>query len=102
MPFARFTLVIVVLGAGVFRDGRAADLRAEALADGCTSCHGIEGKSRGYIPSLDKLSRAEFVRAMQEFQSQKRAATIMNRIVRAYSAEEVALLADYFTAENGR
>jgi sulfide dehydrogenase cytochrome subunit len=100
MPFTRFTLVMLLLATGF--DARAADARGEALADACTSCHGIEGRSHGYIPSLDKLSRAQFVQAMEDFQAQKRAATIMNRIARAYSKEDMALLADYFTSGNVR
>jgi sulfide dehydrogenase cytochrome subunit len=70
---------------------------AEALADGCTSCHGIEGHSRGYIPSLDALSRKQFVQALREYREQKSPATIMNRIARTYSPAQIELLADYFT-----
>lgn len=102
MTNLRLTVAALLLTAGNMHPADAADSRGEALADACTSCHGIEGKSRGYIPSLDKLSRAEFVQAMADFRSQKRTATIMNRIARAYSAEEAALLADYFTAGGGR
>jgi len=72
--------------------------RAEALADACTSCHGIKGRSHGYIPSLDTLSRIEFLQALEEYRRQKRSATIMNRIARSYTAEEIELLADYFTS----
>jgi sulfide dehydrogenase cytochrome subunit len=71
--------------------------RGEALADGCTSCHGIRGASQGYIPSINHMSRAVFVRAMTEYRNQQRSATIMNRIARAYSPEEIELLADYFS-----
>jgi cytochrome subunit of sulfide dehydrogenase len=101
MPLTRFTLMTALLAIGVPQHARAADVRGEALAEGCTSCHGIEGRSRGYIPSLNNLSHAEFVRAMEDFRAQNRPATIMNRIVRAYSAEEVALLADYFASGRG-
>jgi sulfide dehydrogenase cytochrome subunit len=74
----------------------ADDPRAEALADACTSCHGIAGRSHGYIPSLNAMSRTQFIQALEEYREQKRAATIMNRIARAYTPAEIALLADYF------
>jgi cytochrome subunit of sulfide dehydrogenase len=78
---------------------RAADeAPAEALADACTSCHGIQGRSRGYIPSLTALSRTQFIRALQEYREQKRAATIMDRIARSYTPREIELLADYFAS----
>jgi sulfide dehydrogenase cytochrome subunit len=102
MTCARFIPVLLLLIAGSICDARAADPRGEALADGCTSCHGIQGASRGYIPSLDRLSKADFTRAMGEFRAQKRPATIMNRIARAYSDEDIVLLADYFAAGAGR
>jgi cytochrome subunit of sulfide dehydrogenase len=101
MTWAQYFLVILLLIAGSVRDVRAAD-PGEALADGCTSCHGIQGQSRGYIPSLDQLSKADITRAMIEFRAQKRPATIMNRIARAYSDEEIALLANYFAGGAGR
>jgi sulfide dehydrogenase cytochrome subunit len=76
----------------------ADDPRAEALADACTSCHGIQGRSRGYIPSLNTLSRTQFIQAMHEYREQKRPATIMNRIARTYTPADIELLADYFTS----
>jgi cytochrome subunit of sulfide dehydrogenase len=101
MTGARFMVLMLLLIAGSVRDARAAP-PGEALADGCTSCHGIQGRSRGYIPSLDRLSRADFTRAMIDFRAQKRTATIMNRIARVYSDEDIALLADYFAAGASR
>jgi len=93
-------LILCVLGA---RSAVAADLsRGEALADACTSCHGVKGHSRGYIPSLDSLSRADFLQAMEGFRAPRSPATIMNRIVRTYTSAEVELLADYFTLDDKR
>jgi cytochrome subunit of sulfide dehydrogenase len=76
----------------------ANDGRGEALADACTSCHGINGRSHGYIPSLNTLLRAQFISALEDFREQKRNATVMNRIARAYTPAEIELLADYFTS----
>jgi len=76
--------------------------RGEALADACTGCHGIEGQNQGYIPSLNTLTRAQLIQAMAEFREQKRVATVMDRIARAYTAAEVELIADYFTADAKR
>jgi sulfide dehydrogenase cytochrome subunit len=76
----------------------ANDPSAEALADACTSCHGVAGLSHGYIPSLAGLSRNQLVRALLEYREQKSPATIMNRIARTYTDQEIGLLADYFSS----
>jgi cytochrome subunit of sulfide dehydrogenase len=83
---------------GVSTAVAADDSPAAALADACTSCHGINGHSHGYIPSLVMLSRKQFIQALEDYRAQKRSATIMNRIARNYTPAEIELLADYFTS----
>ena len=68
------------------------------LADACTGCHGVDGRSRGYIPSIGGTDKAALFSALQSFRDPKSAATIMNRIVRGYSDPELAALAAYFSA----
>jgi cytochrome subunit of sulfide dehydrogenase len=68
----------------------------EALADACTSCHGIGGRSQGYIPSLAGAKKADLMRQLLAFRAQTGQATIMNRIARAYSDSELEALAGYF------
>ena len=89
-----FTVVTVTVTA----TATAADTaRGEALADGCTSCHGVLVASQGHIPSINQMSRVQFITALNEYREQKRTATIMNRIARTYTPEEIEQLADYFT-----
>jgi sulfide dehydrogenase cytochrome subunit len=73
---------------------------AEGLADGCTSCHGIEGRSQGYIPSIAGLSKATLLRELKAYRAQTAQATIMNRIARAYTDSELEALADYFSTRS--
>jgi cytochrome c553 len=87
--------VVLALGA---RTTIAADVsRAEALADACTSCHGINGRSQRSIPSLNTRSRAQLIQMLEAFRAQKQPATVMERITRTYTAAEIELLADYFS-----
>jgi sulfide dehydrogenase cytochrome subunit len=76
----------------------ARDLGGEALADACTSCHGLGGRSHGYIPSIAGVEKAVLLERLKAFRSQPTQATIMNRIVRAYTDSELDALADYFSA----
>jgi cytochrome c553 len=76
----------------------AMDPSAEALADACTSCHGVGGHSQGYIPSIAGVAKATLLRQLQAYRAQTAQATIMNRIARTYSDAELEALADYFSA----
>jgi cytochrome subunit of sulfide dehydrogenase len=76
----------------------AQGLSGEGLADACTSCHGIGGRSQGYIPSIAGIDKATLLRRLKAFRAQTAEATIMNRITRAYTDPELEALADYFSS----
>jgi cytochrome c553 len=93
---AAMALMAVALGA--HGPLSAEELRGEALADACTSCHGIGGRSRGSIPSLNTASKSALVRELKSYRDQSKPATIMNRIARAYSDADIDALAEYFSS----
>lgn len=68
-----------------------------ALADACTSCHGLGGRSSGAIPSIAGLDREALRSQLLAFREQKIEAAVMNRIARGYSEAEIGALADYFS-----
>ena len=76
----------------------AADPNAAGLADACTSCHGIGGRSQGYIPTIAGVERATLLRELLAFRVPNAPATIMNRIARVYTDPELEALANYFSA----
>ncbi len=67
------------------------------LADACTSCHGLGGRSSGAIPTIAGLDRQALLSQLQAFRDQKVEAVVMNRIARAYTEAEINALADYFS-----
>lgn len=70
----------------------------EILASGCTGCHGTGGVSNGSsMPSLAGLERRYFMRVMNEYKYDQRAATLMDRIAKGYSGEELRRLSFYFS-----
>jgi cytochrome c553 len=83
---------------GFVATAQAQPPNAAGLADGCTSCHGVNGSSVGGIPSIAGHDRAVLVSELQDFRAQKGDATIMNRIIRGYSDAEINALADYFSS----
>jgi sulfide dehydrogenase cytochrome subunit len=79
--------------------GLAADTGEGArLANACTSCHGLEGHSLGAAPALAGQAEEDLLAKLKGFRDGTVPATIMNRIVRGYSDEELAALAAYFSS----
>ncbi|MGX2039695.1 c-type cytochrome [Methylocaldum sp. MU1018] len=73
---------------------------AANIALACGGCHGASGQGMGSIPAIAGIPESEFVRAMQEFQSGSRSATVMDRIARGYRYQDFVALARFF--ENRR
>ncbi|MDZ7736651.1 MAG: hypothetical protein U5P41_11520 [Gammaproteobacteria bacterium] len=69
--------------------------RAEALAFNCFTCHGTDGESPGRMKSLNELSATEIRDKLMAFRRDENNPTIMNRIARGYSDDEIAIIADY-------
>ncbi len=74
----------------------AADYRPAMLANPCAGCHGTDGASPGSIPSIKGLPSSYLISAMKAFKSEKRKATVMNRIAKGYTDEEIELMAKHF------
>lgn len=69
--------------------------QTESLVFTCYTCHGPQGKSPGAIPSLTQLSAIEIRDKLVDFRQDLGEATIMNRIAKAYSEEEIERIAQY-------
>lgn len=73
---------------------------AEALAYTCVGCHGANGVSNGpATPSIAGISEDFFTENMEGYASDEIPSTIMGRIARGYTEEEIALLAGYFSQQ---
>lgn len=68
------------------------------LAQSCAGCHGQAGEGAGTIPAIAGIDRDTFLQTWAEFREGERFATIMTRIARGYTEDEVAELADYFSS----
>ena len=94
----------VILGSGLLLGAThtsAAPPTASMLADTCVGCHGPEGSSVGpAIPSIAGMSAEYFNTVMTEYKADGRYGTIMGRIAKGYSDEEIALMGDYFAKQD--
>ncbi len=96
--FIRYLLVICSL---VFSStAPAATPSAAMLANTCAGCHGTNGSSVGPAsPTIAGISRDYFIETMEAYQKGERPSTIMARIAKGYTNEEIKLMADFFSKQ---
>ncbi|HMT94317.1 c-type cytochrome [uncultured Thiothrix sp.] len=74
--------------------------RASLLTQPCFSCHGTNGNSTGIpIPSLAGQTEAALSVSLLAFKKGERPATLMTRIAKGYSDEDLQLIANYLATE---
>jgi len=73
---------------------------ATMLAYTCAGCHGTNGSSVGPAsPTIAGMSADYFVETMLAYKDATRPSTIMTRIAKGYSEEEIRLMADFFSRQ---
>ncbi|MBM3646796.1 MAG: c-type cytochrome [Alphaproteobacteria bacterium] len=66
-------------------------------ANGCLGCHGVDGQGANGIPAIMRVqSKADFTATMKLFAENKKPGTIMGRISRGYTDQDIAELAAWF------
>jgi len=66
------------------------------LASPCAGCHGPDGISPGSIPSLSGKEPKYISMLMKAYKSDKQKASVMNRIAKGYTDEEIELISQAF------
>ena len=73
---------------------------ARMLSETCAGCHGTDGASGGpAIPTIAGMNGEYFVELMQGYRGDEVYGTIMNRIAKAYTDEEIALMGTFFAGK---
>ena len=95
------TLAVILGSSALLGVGQlSAAPTASMLADTCAGCHGPDGSSVGpAIPSIAGMSAEYFNTTMAEYKTGERYSTIMTRIAKGYTDEEIALMADFFAGK---
>lgn len=92
---ARLSGVLVVVAAAFASPpARAADM--EILAASCSGCHTSADGLTTTIPRIRGLPQVVFMQAMQGFRTGQRPATVMDRIAKGFTEDEIRQLAEYF------
>lgn len=94
-------LATAVLALGISTAASAGDIAsASMLSNACSGCHGMNGNSVGPAsPNIAQMEKAAFVEAMQAFKSGDTYSTIMGRIAKGYTGEEIERMAGHFAAQ---
>ena len=95
------------MGRGVAAAIGVASIAAAAVASAeppvgaaaCTGCHPASTRAMSPVPRLAGLDRAAIVKAMQDFRSGQRAATIMDRLAKGFTDEEIQAIAAWYSAQ---
>ena len=70
-----------------------------AGAASCSGCHPASARVASPVPRLNGLDRAAIVRAMQEFRSGQRTGTVMDRIAKGFTDEEIQAIAAWYATQ---
>jgi cytochrome subunit of sulfide dehydrogenase len=85
--------VVALLGAKVL----AAD--APPGATSCSGCHSASATDTSTPPRLIGRDPAKMVAALQEFRTGQRKGTIMDRVVKGFTPEEIQAIAAWYGAQ---
>ncbi|NEX22449.1 cytochrome c4 [Thiorhodococcus mannitoliphagus] len=75
----------------------------QAMSFTCAGCHGTDGSSVGpSMPAIAGMDPEVFVDAMKAYREDERNASIMNRIAKAYSDEQLKEMGWFFASQRLR
>ena len=70
------------------------------LANTCAGCHGTNGASAGeYMPTIAGMDNGYLYGVMSDYKSGARRSTIMGRIMKGYTEQEIHAIAGFYAAQ---
>lgn len=90
----------VVLAAAVLAPSPGLAVDPQVLAASCSGCHPNSGKLNTAIPRIRGLPEAVIVESMRAFRTGQRPATVMDRIAKGFTEDEIKQLAAYLSSRN--
>jgi len=99
MKSARFFTVAALLLAVIAPASAAGPSDAPPGATSCSGCHPASKSVDTAVPRLNGRNPADIVTAMQAFKSGQLPSTVMDRIAKGYSEDEVKAIAAWYGAQ---
>lgn len=73
---------------------------ASMLANTCAGCHGTHGSSQGpATPTIAGISSEYFIETMKAYRDGSRPSTIMTRIAKGYTDDQIKAMAGFFSQQ---
>ena len=69
-------------------------------ASSCSGCHAVGAKVETPVPRILGRQPAEIIAAMLAFQSGERPSTVMERIAKGFSEDEIRAIATWLAAQH--
>lgn len=92
--------VALMAGFGLAAGVATAAPNPAMLSNACAGCHGTNGASAGpSMPSLAGQDKKVIVESMKKFKSGERPSTVMGRLAKGYSDEEIEAMGDFFSKQ---
>jgi cytochrome c553 len=88
-----------VIGFASIAAAGLASAEPPAGAASCSGCHATSARVATPVPRLVGLEREAIVKAMQEFRSGVKAATVMDRIAKGFTDAEIQAIAAWYAAQ---
>ncbi|MGA7485613.1 MAG: cytochrome C [Xanthobacteraceae bacterium] len=100
MDAARLVTAAALIFTSILHASAAGPGDAPPGALSCSGCHPANRAADIKVPRLIGRDPAEIVAAMQEYKSGKRSSTVMDRIAKGFSEDEVKAIAAWYGAQH--
>ena len=99
---AKYLAILTVLSICCTTAVAEDDMLGRTIGSACFGCHGAGSASGAAIPPIILGAPAEYIESsLKEFRDGSRSSTIMQRIAKGYTDEEIAAVAKYFSTQGG-
>jgi cytochrome c553 len=95
----RLNFVLVNALASTIVAGAAHSAEPPAGASSCSGCHPATAKVESPVPPIRGREPTEIVTAMQAFRSGERASTVMGRIAKGFTDDEIRAIAAWLATQ---
>jgi cytochrome subunit of sulfide dehydrogenase len=93
------SLVAAVIACVSIAAATVASAEPPAGAAACSGCHPSSARGPSPVARLAGRDRAEIVKAMQDFRSGVRSATVMDRIAKGFTDAEIQAIAAWYAEQ---
>ena len=90
-------LLVAVIGVASIAATASAEPPAGAVS--CSGCHATSARVTTPVPRLLGADQAAIVKAMQEFRSGQRPGTVMDRIAKGFTDDEIRAIAAWYAGQ---